>query len=59
MAAVDATAGVELRLQARRRRYGEDVVKVLLGVCALISVATTVGIMISLTIAMLVAQARG
>ena len=48
MAAVDATAGVELRLQARRRRYGEDVVKVLLGVCALISVATTVGIVVAL-----------
>ena len=42
------TAGVELRLQARRRRYGEDVVKVLLGVCALISVATTVGIVVAL-----------
>jgi phosphate transport system permease protein len=39
---------VELRLQARRRRYGEDVVKVLLGVCALISVATTVGIVVAL-----------
>ena len=39
---------MELRLQARRRRYGEDVVKVLLGVCALISVATTVGIVVAL-----------
>jgi phosphate transport system permease protein len=48
LAAVDATAGVELRLQARRRRHGEDVVKVLLGVCALISVATTVGIVVAL-----------
>ena len=36
------------RLHARRRRYGEDVVKVLLGVCALISVATTVGIVVAL-----------
>jgi len=42
------TAGVEVRLHARRRRYGEDVVKVLLGVCALISVATTVGIVVAL-----------
>lgn len=48
MAAVDATGGVELRLQARRRRHGEHVVKVLLGVCALISVATTVGIVVAL-----------
>ncbi len=42
------TAGVELRLQARRRRYGEDVVKGVLAVCALISVATTVGIVVAL-----------
>ena len=42
------TAAVEVRLHARRRRYGEDVVKVLLGVCALISVATTVGIVVAL-----------
>ena len=48
MASTDVTAGVELRLHARRRRYGEDVVKVLLGVCALISVATTVGIVVAL-----------
>ena len=42
------TAGVELQLQARRRRYGEDVVKGVLAVCALISVATTVGIVVAL-----------
>ena len=48
MAAREATAGVELRLRARRRRYGEDVIKVVLGLCALISVATTVGIVIAL-----------
>ena len=42
------TAGVELRLHARRRRYSEDVVKALLGICALISVATTVGIVVAL-----------
>jgi phosphate transport system permease protein len=48
LASTDVTAGVELRLQARRRRYGEDVVKGVLAVCALISVATTVGIVIAL-----------
>ena len=42
------TAGAELRLRARRRRYGEDVVKGVLAVCALISVATTVGIVVAL-----------
>ena len=42
------TAGVEPRLRARRRRYGEDVIKGVLAVCALISVATTVGIVIAL-----------
>jgi phosphate transport system permease protein len=35
-------------LRAKRRRYGEDVVKVLLGLCALVSVATTVGIVVAL-----------
>jgi len=45
---VDATAGAGPRLRARRRRYGEDVVKGVLAVCALISVATTVGIVIAL-----------
>jgi phosphate transport system permease protein len=48
LAATDVTAGVEVRLQARRRRYGEDVVKGVLAVCALISVATTVGIVVAL-----------
>jgi phosphate transport system permease protein len=48
VASTDLTAGVEVRLHTRRRRYGEDVVKVLLGVCALISVATTVGIVVAL-----------
>jgi phosphate transport system permease protein len=36
------------RLQSGRVRYGEILVKGLLGLCALISVATTVGIVISL-----------
>ena len=42
------TAGVEPRLRAKRRRIGEDVVKGVLFICALISVATTVGIVIAL-----------
>ena len=32
----------------QRRRYGEDVVKGLLALCALVSVATTVGIVVAL-----------
>jgi phosphate transport system permease protein len=35
-------------LRAKRRRYGEDAIKVLLGGCALVSVATTVGIIFAL-----------
>ena len=42
------TAGAAPQLRAQRRRYGEDVVKVLLGACALISILTTVGIVIAL-----------
>jgi phosphate transport system permease protein len=37
-----------LTLRAERRRIGEDVVKGVLAVCALISVATTVGIVVAL-----------
>jgi phosphate transport system permease protein len=37
-----------IRLRASRRRYGEDLVKALLGLCALISVATTIGIVLAL-----------
>ncbi len=48
LATTEYTAGAEVRLRARRRRYGEDVVKGVLGVCALISVATTVGIVVAL-----------
>jgi phosphate transport system permease protein len=44
----DLTARPELRLRAERRRIGEDVVKGVLAVCALISVATTVGIVVAL-----------
>jgi phosphate transport system permease protein len=35
-------------LRASRRRYGEDLIKLLLAVCALVSVATTVGIVFAL-----------
>ncbi len=51
MATPDVTAGAQpapIRLRADRRRWGEDVVKVLLGLCALVSVLTTVGIIIAL-----------
>jgi phosphate transport system permease protein len=43
------TAGAEpLRLRAERRRFGEDVVKGVLALCALVSVLTTVGIVVAL-----------
>ena len=50
MEARDAMLGAQpaIRLRAERRRYGEDVVKGVLAVCALISVATTVGIVVAL-----------
>jgi phosphate transport system permease protein len=49
MASQDVTVGAQpVRLRASRRRIGEDVVKVLLALCALVSVATTVGIVIAL-----------
>jgi phosphate transport system permease protein len=41
-------AGQPLRLRASRRRWGEDVVKGVLALCALVSVATTVGIVVAL-----------
>ncbi len=41
-------ASAELQLRAPRRRFGEDVVKGVLALCALISVATTVGIVVAL-----------
>ena len=47
MAAPAATAGAA-RIRARRIRYGEIVVKLLLGLCALISVLTTLGIVVAL-----------
>jgi len=45
----DLTAAPEpIRLRAARRRWGEDLIKGVLALCALISVATTVGIVIAL-----------
>ncbi len=46
--AVRAETAGPVRLRASRKRYGETVVKGLLGLCALISVATTVGIIAAL-----------
>ena len=49
MSAQEVTASA-VRLRATRRRWGEDVVKVVLALCALISILTTVGIVVSLFI---------
>ena len=51
MAATDITAeGAQPapRLRARRRRFGEDGIKVVLALCAFVSILVTVGIVISL-----------
>jgi phosphate transport system permease protein len=48
MTTTTETVAGPVRLRATRRRYGEDLVKALLGLCALISVATTVGIVLAL-----------
>lgn len=48
MATREAAAPQPLRLRASRRRWGEDVVKVVLALCAFVSVATTVGIVVAL-----------
>lgn len=48
MSVPELTAGAEPRLRAERRRIGEDVVKGVLAVCALVSVLTTVGIVVAL-----------
>jgi len=50
LSAPAVTAGAEPQLRARRRRYSEDVIKGVLALCALVSVATTVGIVIALFI---------
>ena len=46
--ATRAAAPQPLRLRATRRRWGEDVVKACLALCAFVSVATTVGIVVAL-----------
>jgi phosphate transport system permease protein len=46
--ATPEAAAQPLRLRASRRRWGEDVVKGVLALCALVSVATTVGIVVAL-----------
>jgi phosphate transport system permease protein len=49
VATPELTAAPEpIRLRAVRRRWGEDVVKGVLALCALLSVATTVGIVVAL-----------
>jgi phosphate transport system permease protein len=48
LSSVDLTASAAPQLGARRRRIGEDVIKGVLALCALISVATTVGIVVAL-----------
>ena len=43
-----ALTGAAPRLERRRRRWGEEAIKGVLGLCALVSVATTVGIVVAL-----------
>jgi len=52
LTANDATSRVQpaIRLHAERRRFGEDAVKGVLAACALVSVATTVGIVVALLV---------
>ncbi|HEX2112604.1 MAG TPA: phosphate ABC transporter permease subunit PstC [Gaiellaceae bacterium] len=49
MATPEALGARPVRLRAARRRWGEDVIKGVLALCALVSVATTVGIVVALT----------
>jgi phosphate transport system permease protein len=48
LATREATGAPPLRLRAERRRWGEDAIKGVLALCALVSVATTVGIVAAL-----------
>jgi phosphate transport system permease protein len=50
VATQEVSAAGAVGLRATRRRWGEDVVKVVLALCALVSVLTTVGIVVSLFI---------
>jgi phosphate transport system permease protein len=47
-AEVTGRAGAPPRLRAARRRWGEDLIKWFLALCALVSVATTIGIFVAL-----------
>lgn len=49
MATQEVTGAEPIRLHAERRRWGEDIIKGVLALCALVSVATTVGIVVALT----------
>jgi phosphate transport system permease protein len=46
--ATEAITQTEIRLRATRRRWGEDVIKGVLALFAVLSIATTVGIVVSL-----------
>jgi phosphate transport system permease protein len=48
LATQEVTGAQPIRLRAERRRWGEDVIKGVLALCALVSVATTVGIVVAL-----------
>jgi phosphate transport system permease protein len=48
LATQEAIGAQPIRLRAERRRWGEDVIKGVLALCALVSVATTVGIVVAL-----------
>ena len=48
MATQEALGPQPVRLRAARKRWGEDVIKGVLALCALVSVATTVGIVVAL-----------
>ena len=48
MSSAELTAGAAPQLRAKRRRVSEDVVKGVLALCAFVSVATTVGIVVAL-----------
>ncbi len=45
----EAVGARPIALRAERRRWGEDVIKGVLALCALVSVATTAGIVVALT----------
>jgi phosphate transport system permease protein len=48
LSSTEALGARPVRLGAARRRWGEEVIKGLLALCALVSVATTIGIVIAL-----------